>query len=278
VSDARTEWIDAAPFGDARTVATCGAGGGRLLAAERAIFARIGDEVRGGRVLDLGVGTGRTLPFLRGLASRYVALGGPRDVVEECRRRHPGADVRVGDARDLGIFEESGFDLVVFASSGLDRLPHVARLRALAAIRRVLAPGALFVFSTHNRSLPRHGRRPAAREVGPRTPWGAVAGLVRGARLLWRRRRRRRYESHGPGYSILNDAAEDFARLTYFVSRAGQEEQLREAGFDGPALAVDEHGREVAGEDRESARVHYVARADWVERGARPTGSRERVR
>jgi SAM-dependent methyltransferase len=105
----------------------------------------------GGRVLDLGVGTGRTAPALSTGATRYVGLDLAPNMIEAARHAFPGLEFLVADATDLSRFDDGAFDLVVFSYNGIDYLPTDAdRLRCLGEVRRVLRNGGSFVFSSHN--------------------------------------------------------------------------------------------------------------------------------
>jgi SAM-dependent methyltransferase len=104
----------------------------------------------GADVLDLGVGTGRTTPALRGLGGRYVGIDYASGMIRAARQLHPNADLRVGDAAHLDDFGDATFDLVVFAYNGLDYLSDAQRRTCLAESYRVLRPAGTFVFSTHN--------------------------------------------------------------------------------------------------------------------------------
>ena len=102
-------------------------------------------------VLDLGVGTGRTTPALRGLGGRYVGLDVADEMVRAAREAHPGGDFRTADASDLSEFPDASFDAVVFSYNGIDYIhPEPARHRCLAECRRVLRDGGVFIFSSHN--------------------------------------------------------------------------------------------------------------------------------
>ncbi len=145
-----------------------------LLPCEEHVFSRA--VAPGARVLDLGVGAGRTTPYLVARSSSYVGLDHSPGMVAACAARYPGTDVVEGDASDLSRFVDASFDAVVFSFNGLDCLhPDDARLRCLAEIRRVLVPGGVAVLSSHN---------PRALLVRPR-PWRGVnpkLGAVRLAR------------------------------------------------------------------------------------------------
>jgi len=105
----------------------------------------------GDAVLDLGVGGGRTTPYLSRLASRYVGVDYAPNMVAACREKFPQLEFLVADATNLALLADGNFDFVVMAFNGIDALvPSEARQRSLAEIHRVLKGGGFFVFSSHN--------------------------------------------------------------------------------------------------------------------------------
>jgi len=105
----------------------------------------------GNHVLDLGVGGGRTTPYLARRASRYVGVDYAPAMIEICQAKFPGVEFKVADASDLSDFPDSSFDAVVFAFNGIDYvLPDQARRRCFEHICRLLRPGGVLIFSSHN--------------------------------------------------------------------------------------------------------------------------------
>lgn len=117
---------------------------------EAAALARVSDEVRGMPLLDVGAGGGRTVPMLRALSKAYVAIDYTEKLVAICRQNHPDADVRLMDARDLSAFADATFGLVMFSFNGIDAVDYAGRSAILREFARVLRPGGLLMFSTHN--------------------------------------------------------------------------------------------------------------------------------
>jgi len=117
---------------------------------EAAALAWVADKVRGAPLLDVGVGGGRTVPMLRALSHDYVAIDYTPELVEICRRNHPGVAVHQMDARDLSAFPDNHFGLVMFSFNGIDAVDHAGRAEILREFARVLRPGGLLLFSTHN--------------------------------------------------------------------------------------------------------------------------------
>jgi SAM-dependent methyltransferase len=102
-------------------------------------------------ILDLGVGGGRTTAYLSSIAARYVGVDYASEMVAECRKKFPQLEFETENASDLSRFEASSFDAVVIAFNGMDYvIPDESRLRALREIHRVLKPGGILIFSSHN--------------------------------------------------------------------------------------------------------------------------------
>jgi SAM-dependent methyltransferase len=92
--------------------------------------------------------------MLRSLSSEYVAVDYSPEMVDVCRQAYPGLDVHECDARDLSMFDDETFSLVIFSLNVIDNLDHESRLAALAEMLRMLRRGDLFVCSTFNRNGP----------------------------------------------------------------------------------------------------------------------------
>jgi ubiquinone/menaquinone biosynthesis C-methylase UbiE len=106
---------------------------------------------RGMSILDIGVGGGRTTAFLSGLASRYVGIDYALAMVSACRQKFPDREFQVAHAADLRKFESESFDAVVLAFNTIDYIiPDDKRAEALAEMHRVMKPGGLLIFSSHN--------------------------------------------------------------------------------------------------------------------------------
>ncbi len=110
------------------------------------------------RLLDLGCGTGRiAFGLWRNGFRRVEGVDISEEMIAGAREygETHGMEVafRVGDATDLP-FEEGSFDGVIFGFGGLMQIPgRENRRKALREVARVLKPGKVFVFTTHDREM-----------------------------------------------------------------------------------------------------------------------------
>ncbi|HWG55093.1 MAG TPA: class I SAM-dependent methyltransferase [Gaiellaceae bacterium] len=205
---------------------------GHLMESEGAVLELLRAEGLGRmRMLDLGVGGGRTTVHYAPHAGEYIGADFSEPLVQACRERFrdeqwPHARFEVADARHLP-YPDDHFDFVLFSWNGIDAVGGLEdRLRAFREIRRVLKPGHRFVFSAHNleyvfgpASLP---RRLLRRTLNPRlaslrdADWGVVVDERVGLK----------YESHP------------------YIRPAAQLEQLRGVGFT-ECVALRPDGTEV---------------------------------
>ena len=124
-----------------------------LTTCEQALFEKYLHP--GMSIMDLGVGGGRTTPFLSSIASRYVGVDYSEGMIQACCSKFPRLQFKVADAADLSEFVDDSFDATVFSFNGIDQLvPDEKRESCLRECRRVLKAGGVFIFSSHNpRSL-----------------------------------------------------------------------------------------------------------------------------
>jgi ubiquinone/menaquinone biosynthesis C-methylase UbiE len=124
-----------------------------LQAAEKTILERFRSDWKQLKVLDMGIGGGRTTQYLASLVSEYVGIDYSPEMIRACQARFTTSEklkLLVCDARDLSRLEESYFDFILFSFNGLDYISHEERLQVLKEVKRVGKSGSYFYFSTHN--------------------------------------------------------------------------------------------------------------------------------
>jgi ubiquinone/menaquinone biosynthesis C-methylase UbiE len=228
--------------------------------AEAAILERFREELSVARMLDIGVGAGRTTIHFAPAVREYVGVDYAAAMVAACRERFrglPNARFEVCDARAMAQFANASFDFALFSYMGIDGVGHDDRLRILAEARRVVRPGGCFVFSAHNlRVIPRLYRPYRTRWIAS-TLWTAMRAVrVRFsnppvAELLQR------------DYALVRDGAEKFRTLAYYVKPEAQVRALRELGFPSVETYRLDGRQIVSDEELQTLRepwVHYVCR------------------
>jgi SAM-dependent methyltransferase len=116
-------------------------------------FYRAEADRHGGRVLELGCGTGQKLIPIASDGHPCVGLDLSSDMLAEAQRKANERDVAVewmqGDMRDFDL--DGTFDFVFIAANSLLHLHEAEDLvSCFRSVRRHLAPGARFVFDVFN--------------------------------------------------------------------------------------------------------------------------------
>jgi SAM-dependent methyltransferase len=240
--------------------------GGFSDAGEELAFAAVAQWARGD-VLDLGVGGGRTTGLLAPAARSYVGVDLAPRMLDLARRRFPFADLREGDAADLGALPDEAHDLVVFSYNGLDALDHHDRGAALAHMARLTRPDGRVLFSSLNLDGVSFDERPwrvAGGLLSPRVRYHlAHAARHPGSvvRSVQNYHRTRREVEDGSGWGRRPLRAHEFRFVVHFATMEETVAEAADAGLDVVAAYADD-GRQLAlGTTHTDADyVHFVCR------------------
>lgn len=227
-----------------------------LLPAERSIFQRIESELVNARILDIGVGGGRTTPYLLSLTDDYTGVDYVPEFVDTLQTQFSSARFVCADARTLEALDDDSYDFVLFSYNGLDCVDHLGRLEVLRSVYRVLRPGGRFMFSSHNRDYEYFNKLPWQRKIVFRP--GYLIFLIHCLYHLPKHYRNKKYETYTDEYAIINDGDHRFSLLLYYISVEKQRGQLESVGF-GNFEAYDQEGQRIH-EDTNSHWIHYLVR------------------
>ena len=117
---------------------------------EETLLAQLRPSLGSMDMLDIGVGGGRTTRHFARLARSYLGVDYSAAMIARCKAEFPAFPFAVADARRLELVADESCDFVLFSYNGIDHLDARGRRTALAEMRRVLRPGGLMVFSSHN--------------------------------------------------------------------------------------------------------------------------------
>ncbi|MDI1350572.1 class I SAM-dependent methyltransferase [Aquabacterium sp.] len=245
-----------------------------LLPHERAALDAIQAEVRGGAILDIGVGGGRTVTALRELSTDYLGIDYSPEMVAASQARYPDVRFAHADARHMTDIPDASIDLAVFSCNGISMVGHSDRLAIMREVHRVLKPRGIFLFTTYNRNSPEARAGFCFPEF--EASLNPARLLVRSARHLRdtaisvvQRLRHLRHEVHTPDYAVINDKCHNHGVMLYYITLAQQRRQLQEAGFDAHASAYDCTGQRIV-DDTTLDSMALIARKARAQRAASP--------
>jgi len=217
------------------------------------------------RMLDVGIGSGRTSYTFAPLADRYVGVDYVPQMVEAARNvveEGETVQLRVADARGLSGEVEGPFDLILFSFNGLDAMSFEERFAVLGEIRGVIAEGGQFAFSSHSlNALP---LTPPAFAPKARRP---LRSAYAATRIALQRRKVARVNAEldlaaarEAGWAVVPDAGHDHRLHLVYVTPEFQLRQLEEAGF-GEIEVYDRMARRVDPADAGADPwLHYFCR------------------
>ena len=165
------------------------------------------------------------------------------------------------DARDLSAFADESFDFVLFSYNGLDCVGHADRLQVLAEVHRVVRPGGVFMFSSHNIDWVYRRRilGDIFRVERGETPVAMVKNLLKPALRIRNYLRALTLTESTADYLIQPDPGNQFATPHYNTSIGVVRRQLADAQFT-LTHAINDSGAPVAGDhETASSTLHYLA-------------------
>jgi ubiquinone/menaquinone biosynthesis C-methylase UbiE len=235
-----------------------------LFKAEEFILSYLAEEIRDKSVLDIGVGAGRTVPYLTNLTSNYTAIDYSEVMLEHCRKKYPDTKLLFCDARNMDVFENDSFDVVCCCWNMLDDADHEDRTQVLREVYRVLKRRGLFIFSAHNLSFKRRSAFKFRGFVSANRPLKSTKEkAIRIKRYLTgiiNHLNYRRHEVHASEYSLINDPSHNFTLLTYYIEKEHQVRQLEAMGFFEIEM-IDEKGSFLTlDQDCKDGWIYYVCR------------------
>jgi ubiquinone/menaquinone biosynthesis C-methylase UbiE len=222
-----------------------------LTAAERELLIHLRDRLTSVRMLDIGVGAGRTAFTFSALVKRYVGVDNAEDMLDLCRERFGETDSRqflLRDATSMPDLPSGEFDVVLFSLNGIDYVDVENRSLILREAKRLLAPRGVFFVSSHSLScLPDDwgdAKLPRFRLTHPESAFDIARKAVYLRRRAWANRHLNLNTARKRGYAYVQDGIHSFGAVTFYGTFDYQLHELSAHGFETFATYGHE-GREI---------------------------------
>lgn len=193
---------------------------------ESEVLEELKNELPNLRMLDIGVGLGRTTRYFAPLAKEYIGIDYSSNMIKTCRLKYSNLRFEVADARNLSLFKDAYFDFVMFSFNGIDNVEHKERVTILGEIHRVMRKGGYFCFSTLNLNSWRL-KPPFKFSKSPRLLYRSTYNFLLNYEVLRTLKPNRTKLQHAMVYFTYKD----FLLRNYFITPSGQLKQLQDAGF-----------------------------------------------
>jgi SAM-dependent methyltransferase len=229
----------------------------KLKPAEQAILELLKNRLSKMRMLDIGVGAGRTTKFFAPLTNDYIGVDYSPQMVERCIQKFPEYNFKVADARKLP-FSDSYFDFTLFSNNGLDYMEYNDRLQVLKEMHRVTKE-AFVCFSTHNlNNIYSNFRLNFPVGYSNLKCFGIKFKdeAYRICKLFLENRSSVMHLKKKP-YLLFNDGVHEFRLVTYYVKPEEQIRQLKLLNFN-RFQAFGEDGRNIPTSRLPSAKDFYI--------------------
>ncbi len=213
-----------------------------LYPPELRILGKFEEKLPSMKMLDIGVGGGRTTQFFGQLASAYIGIDYSQKMIDECRKKF-GNSLKMKfqqcDARNMGVFPENFFDFIFFSFNGIDYMSHEDRIQTLKEIIRVCKRGGYFCFSTHNLGFIEELFKFKV-TLNPKTFLSRIYDFIRirleneDLEVLKRK-----------NYAIICDQSHNFKMTTHYIRPIDQIMQLEFIGFKKIQVYSSNNGADV---------------------------------
>ncbi len=205
----------------------------QLQAAEQTIIALLKDRFTTLKMLDIGIGGGRTTQHFSPLVGEYIGIDYSAEMIVACQQRFLDSpqpmSLEVGDARNMNQFADNSFDLILFSFNGIDYVSHSDRLQILQEIRRVGKSGCYVFFSSHN--LQSMARKFDYQTQISLNPLKTYVNLVMLGFLKLFNPSITRKQLKTAGHLMIRDESHNFRLQTYYIRPEEQLKQL-ESSFN----------------------------------------------
>jgi ubiquinone/menaquinone biosynthesis C-methylase UbiE len=234
------------------------AGHNDLQEAEKVIFSKLRGSFNNYKVLDIGVGAGRTAAFLLKEVQEYYGVDYASEMIEACKKKFPDHEksFSVCDAKDMRVFKDEYFDFILFSFNGIDHLNAMDRIKALKEIYRLLKKGGIFCFSSHNLNY-------ASKLIMPSFSFDPVSFARNLKKSILIALHNPSILSLKDNFALLKDYSYGADGKVYYIKPNAQVIQLLENGFTDIEVYTNKEARltsEAAISDSRESWIYYLCK------------------
>ncbi len=210
---------------------------------EETIFSLLKASLSTMKMLDIGIGGGRTTTHFAPLVNEYTGIDYAGDMIAFCKKTYSDLNENISfitlDIRSLDTFPDHAFDFILISFNSIDYINEEERAAAFKEIKRILSPSGIFCFSTHNiRSLDQlykfRFRKNVFEMIKNIFNRFKVHKINKNIKSLMQQKN-----------AIVNDGSFNFGLNTFYIQPEVQVEQLGLAGFKDIRLFELERGAEI---------------------------------
>src|SRR4051812_23295021 len=88
---------------------------GFLYPAEKVLFRNLADKIVGKKILDIGIGGGRTTDYFAKLDCDYTGVDYIEDFARSVSEKYKHLTIKQCDARNMAQFTDASFDFILFS-------------------------------------------------------------------------------------------------------------------------------------------------------------------
>jgi ubiquinone/menaquinone biosynthesis C-methylase UbiE len=221
-----------------------------LQPAEATVLKLLQAQLGSMKMLDIGVGGGRTTQHFSEVVAEYTGIDYSINMIAACQKRFSEASdttlFQVCDARDMSQFKDNSFDFILFSFNGIDYISHAERLQVFNEVQRIGKLGGYFCFSSHN--LTGFEQEFSFKQQFNFNLLKTYIDLVMSALLHVFNFPTTLKQLKTSAYSILKDESHNFRLKTYYVRPQEQLNQL-EPHFRDVKVYSWKNGMEVSGDE-----------------------------
>jgi ubiquinone/menaquinone biosynthesis C-methylase UbiE len=230
---------------------------------EAEIFQKLSNNLKQMDVLDIGIGGGRTTHFLMDKVKSYTGIDFSKGMIDFCKLKFKNGGenfaLEVCDVRDLSIFPDEKFDLILFSFNGLDNINHEERIKSVSEIKRICKKGGYFCFSSHNLNNLAGFFKIKFRW----NAWKLLSAIFKIKRLRKLNESQLNALNKGADKILIYDNVYDFGLLTYYIKPSSQVTQLKNAGFNQVEVYSLKTGKKIEEKDLTGIKdswLYYLAK------------------